>query len=150
MLRKSFLAALVIGSAFVGTPAFADTPDNFVGAGIRTGLGETTDLAIISKIKLVELGGNTSLSVRPTGIVADEFEAQLPVTVDLQVNKTLRPYVGAGIAVNNGGEGLTDPMVVGGLDVAIAKNTVLNLNSGLILEDGETDAQVTIGVGFGF
>ncbi len=136
LVKASAVAlAMVTG---IANAVLADPPGYYVGAGVRTGLNDSTAFVIDSKLRLTDLD-NTSLSVRPAVLFADDVELRLPLTLEGTLDEGIYPYLGAGVAYNADGLSNLDPMVTGGVDLNVLDNFVVDLQLNVIFESGVND-----------
>ena len=101
--------------------------ENYVGLGtIIGGDSDFIDAAIISKVKVLNLGRSKSLSIRPSAVFSNgDLDLRIPATVDItrinrdlgELNGKIKPYAGGGFAIDSGGD--ADLMLTGGMDVQL-------------------------------
>jgi len=134
---------------------------SYIGVGGNIGVsGTTSDLgrgsfAVISKIGLTEF-----ISVRPTVMFDRNATILVPVTFDFvqrqpgvldaaDVDVTVAPYLGAGLAISTGANGTVGPMLSAGIDIPITGQLTANtaINVGFL---NTTDVGITLGVGYNF
>lgn len=143
--------AWLSGVLLTAGAAVAETPANYVGAGVRTGLGDPTSAVINAKVRLTTFD-NASLSIRPEVFLGDITEVRLPLTLETEIVTGLSPYIGGGIAINTDGLNQIDPMVTGGLDTSLANNLVLKLEVNLVFQTNinDTDTEFVSTLNYAF
>ena len=129
--------------------------ENYVGLGtVIGGDSDFIDAAIISKVKLLNLGRSKSLSIRPSAVFSNsDLDVRIPVTVDLtrinrdlgELNGKIKPYAGGGVAIDSGGD--ADLMLTGGMDVQLTRK-LTGTAAANILFLGDTEFDLTVGVGY--
>lgn len=138
--------------AIASTPAPAKIADPrpmppfYVGVGVRGGFNDSVDAMIDSKIRVAPLGSST-LSVRPTILIGNDFGLRLPVTVDVPWYEGVYPYAGAGLSYDE-----TDSvgaMVTAGLDVALTQKLYLDTSLGVVF-DQDVKAEVAFSLNYAF
>ncbi|MEM6251364.1 MAG: hypothetical protein AAF821_00450 [Cyanobacteria bacterium P01_D01_bin.156] len=151
-LAKSLLGAFVGIAALapsVGASPFMDNAiDNYVGAGVRSGLNDSTALVLDSKFEVIQFEQN-SLSVRPAVLIGDQFEGRFPVSFDLPFDEQFLVFGGGGFAYNFDESDL-DPMITAGLDMSLTERLVLNVEGNLILKSDDTDAEIAGSINWQF
>jgi hypothetical protein len=140
------------GRATRSGPSYIGIGGN-IGFGGDTALGET-GFTVYSKVGLTR-----NISVRPSVVLSDNDPAILvPVTVDLPITFTAEsgdvrvsaaPYVGGGVAISTGSDGLTRALVVAGVDVPVADRVTANANVNVAFFD-ETEVGIRLGAGYNF
>ncbi len=148
--RVIFLSILAGGAIAAPTVQAQQPPDYYVGVGIRTGLNDPTAFVIDSKAKVLDLGSDATLSVRPAVLFESGTELRLPLSVEGAVADGFYPYAGGGIAYNADGSSRVDPMITGGIDIGVARNLVLDLNLNMLFQPGGTDTEFTASINYAF
>ena len=152
ILLKSLAGALVGAFALVAPtlamPFEASEIENYVGIGVRAGLNDEPAAVIDTKLQVIPLEQN-SISVRPALLIGDDFESRLPVSFDLSLDSQFLVFGGGGFAYNFDG-GDFDPMVTGGIDMALSERLILNVDGNLIIKSNDTDAEVAASINWLF
>ncbi|MEM9486401.1 MAG: hypothetical protein AAGA83_22215 [Cyanobacteria bacterium P01_F01_bin.116] len=147
------LSYAVVGMLAVASPSMAipfgdNEIDNYVGLGIRTGFNDSTSLVVDSKVEVLPLD-EASVSLRPALFIGNDFEGRLPVSFDLPVDEQFLIFGGGGFAYNFDDSDF-DPMVTGGVDMAVSERLVLNVEGNLIFKSNDTDAELTASINWLF
>lgn len=122
--------------------------ENYIGAALLLGAGEDSiDPAIISKIKIFNLGTDNSISLRSSfNFIDGDVEFRIPLTIDWRNINRLVPFAGGGIAID---ESDVDFMLTGGFDYRINPRWTANAALNLLFLDN-TDLDVAFGIGYNF
>ena len=150
-LCSALLALLLLGSA---PPAAADelapaapapTVDHYVAIGVRTYAADPTSLALSGKARLLALGP-VSASGRAALLLGRYTEVRAPMTVELQPVHRVAPFLGIGVAYNTDQLGALDPMLTGGVDVALHRRVALNVTVHYIrqIEAADDDKELMV------
>lgn len=147
------LSYAVVGMLAVASPSMAipfgdNEIDNYAGLGIRTGFNDSTSLVVDSKVEVLPLD-EASVSLRPALFIGNDFEGRLPVSFDLPVDEQFLIFGGGGFAYNFDDSDF-DPMVTGGVDMAVSERLVLNVEGNLIFKSNDTDAELTASINWLF
>ena len=134
------VGVMALSSSALAIPLVESTIENYVGAGVRSGLNDDTALVLDSKFELIQLE-ESSLSVRPAVLIGDEFEGRFPVSFDLPLDDEFIVFGGGGLAYNFD-EGDLDPMFTAGVDLGITERLVINIEGNLIIKSNDTDAEI--------
>lgn len=131
--------------------------ENYVGLGtVIGGESDFIDAAIISKVKLLNLGRSKTLSVRPSAVFSNgDLDLRIPATVDLrkinrdlgELNGRIKPYAGGGVALDSGGD--ADLMLTGGMDIQLTPKLTATTQANVLFL-GDTEFDLTVGVGYNF
>ncbi|MDJ0692914.1 MAG: hypothetical protein QNJ49_00400 [Mastigocoleus sp. MO_167.B18] len=146
-----------VAQIFGGSQQSKRPGDNYIGLGSIIG-GDTdfVDAAIISKVKLLNLGSSKSISVRPSAVFSNgDLDVRIPATLDwTKINRDLgefngrvTPYAGGGVAIDSGGD--ADLMLTAGVDVQLTPRFT-GTAAANVLFLGETEFDTTVGVGYNF
>lgn len=120
-----------------------------IGGGARIGIGEPTFGMVYGRLGH-ELNKNVSLSLRPAyvfgnsdgqGTRNNQGAFQMPLTLDIQPNAKVSPYIGAGIATNTDSNGNTQAMVSAGVDISVAKHISLVAGLNYIIQSSDSDGR---------
>ena len=151
-LVKSLFGAAVgmmaLSSSALAIPLVDNEIQNYVGAGVRSGLNDETALVLDSKFEVLQFE-QASVSVRPALLIGDEFEGRLPVYYDLPLDSQFLFFGGGGFAYNFD-EGDFDPMLTAGLDLGLSERLILNVEGNLIIKSDDTDAELAVSVNWQF
>lgn len=121
--------------------AVAEPPDYYVGVGARGGLNDSFAAVIDSKALITELG-ELSVSARPGLVIGDNVELRLPLSIEGEIYEGIYPYAGGGIAYNQDGRSAVNPMVTGGVDIALARRLYFGAEANAIFRTGDTDFEL--------
>ena len=151
-LIKSLTGALMgvcaIAAPVLAQPSAESGIENYIGVGVRAGLNDDTAAVIDSKLEVVSFEQG-SVSVRPALFIGDDFESRLPVSFDLPLEEQFLVFGGGGFAYNFDSSDF-DPMITGGLDMALSERLILNVEGNLIFKSNDTDAEVAASVNWLF
>ena len=147
------LTGALVGVCAISAPALAlpsaeSGIENYIGVGVRAGLNDDTAAVIDSKLEVVSFEQG-SVSVRPALLVGDDFESRLPVSFDLPLEEQFLVFGGGGFAYSFDSSDF-DPMITGGLDMALSDRLILNVEGNLIFKSNDTDAEVAASVNWLF
>lgn len=118
-----------------------------IGGGARIGIGEPTDGLVYGRLGH-RLNQSLSLSLRPAYVFGNsdakgrpnhEGAFQVPLTLDVQPDHWISPYIGAGIATNTDSSGSVDPMLSAGVDVRLAKHVNLVVGLNVVLQAADNN-----------
>ncbi len=141
------LCSLIFG---VGLPeALAKPADNYIGVGIRGGLGDDTDAIINAKFKITDFGG-VSLSGRPAIFLGDYTEFRFFLTGEREIAPGWSPFLGGGVATNTDRSGEINPTLTAGLDIQVSERFVLQVGGNIIFQSNDTDKELTATVNYLF
>ena len=90
-----------------------------------------------------------AISVRPALLIGDEFESRLPVSFDLALDEQFLVFGGGGFAYNFDDSDF-DPMITGGVDMAVSERLILNVEGNLIFKSNDTDAEIAASINWLF
>ncbi|MDJ0707367.1 MAG: hypothetical protein QNJ46_29185 [Leptolyngbyaceae cyanobacterium MO_188.B28] len=143
------LAGLSLG--FVSTRvALAESPNAYLGAGIRAGFNDDVGALIDSKVKVFPLGDALSISVRPELLLGNDTELRLPISLDAEIDQGVYPFAGVGVAYNADGSSDFDPMATAGLDLGLNSHWVLSTELNVIFKSGDTDTEFIGSLNYAF
>ncbi|WP_190512769.1 hypothetical protein [Oscillatoria sp. FACHB-1407] len=121
-----------------------------------TGVGESS-FAILSKVGLT-----SNISARPAVLFSDDVTILVPLTLDFafgdtepseevsdDLNLSLNPYIGAGVAISTGGDGSVDFLATGGLDIPITSRFTGTAALNAVFFD-DIALGITLGIGYNF
>lgn len=136
---------------------------SYIGIGGNIGVGDDDvavgegSFAIFSKIGLT-----SNISARPAVLFSDDPTILVPVTLDFsfgdtepteeasdEINLSLNPYIGAGVAISTGGDGSVDLLATGGLDIPITSRFTGTAAINAVFFD-DVAIGVLLGVGYNF
>ena len=154
---SAFAGEQKLAQTFNGNQKTSTKGENYIGLGtVIGGDSDFIDAAIISKVKLLNLGRSKTLSIRPSAVFSNgDLDLRIPATIDItkvdrdlgELNGKIKPYAGGGIAIDSGGD--TDLMLTGGMDVKLtSKLTATTAANVLFL--GDTEFDLTVGLGYNF
>jgi hypothetical protein len=151
--RISFNVAIITLCSFtfgIGVSEVSAKPaDNYVGVGVRGGLGDDTDAIVNTKFKITDFGG-ISLSSRPAILFGDYTELRLSFTGEKEIVPGWSPFIGGGVAANTDRNREINPMLTAGLDVQVSNRFVLQVGGNLIFQSSDTDKELTVTVNYSF
>ncbi len=152
VLVKPLIGAL-LGVFAIATPALAfpieeSEINNYVGIGIRAGLNDDAAAVVDSKLEIVPFN-QVSVSVRPAILIGDDVEGRLPVSLDYALAEQVLFFGGGGFAYTFDSSDF-EPMVTGGLDMAISERLILNVEGNLIFKSDDADAEVAASINWLF
>jgi hypothetical protein len=151
--------SLRVSQAVISPGRSTRSGPSYIGIGGNIGLGGDTTLgdsgfSIISKIGLTR-----NLSARPAVVLGDNDPTiLLPLTVDFPISSVLEtgelnleaaPFVGGGIAISTGSDGLIRPLISAGIDVPVASRITATAAVNFAFFD-ETEIGLTLGAGYRF
>ncbi|ESA34401.1 nucleoside-specific channel-forming tsx [Leptolyngbya sp. Heron Island J] len=147
-LTAAWVGICAIAAPALALPSAESGIENYIGVGVRAGLNDDTAAVIDSKLEVVSFEQG-SVSVRPALLVGDDFESRLPVSFDLPLEEQFLVFGGGGFAYNFDSSDF-DPMITGGLDMALSDRLILNVEGNLIFKSNDTDAEVAASVNWLF
>lgn len=126
---------------------------SYIGIGGNIGLSGDTSVgdgafAVLSKIGLTDY-----LSARPSALIEDDAMFLLPVTFDFSqdevpnVEFSIAPYLGGGIAISTGQDDTVGALISGGLDIPLSSEFTANAGANVSFID-DTDVGLLLGVGY--
>ncbi|MBX2864852.1 MAG: hypothetical protein KTR27_14975 [Leptolyngbyaceae cyanobacterium MAG.088] len=147
------LTGTLIGVLAITAPAFAfpfsqSEIENYVGLGIRAGLNDDAAALLDSKFELTSFNQG-SVSIRPAILIGNDFEGRIPVSFDHVLAEEFLIFGGGGFAYNFD-ESDFDPMLTGGVDMALSERLILNVEGNLIFKSDDTDAEVAASINWLF
>lgn len=148
LLLGTVTGVLAFSTSTLAMPLVDSDIENYAGLGVRAGLNDPAALVVDSKLKLVSIDQG-SLSVRPAIFIGEDFEGRLPVSFDLPLDEQFVFFGGGGFAYSFDDSDF-DPMVTGGLDMAISERLILNIEGNLIIKSNDTDAEVSTSINWLF
>jgi len=139
------------GGRTIGGPSYVGVAGNIGISGGETSLG-VGSFTIISKIGLLR-----NISVRPAAVIGDNTTVLIPLTYDFTPLREsiatrafgISPYLGAGVAINTGGNSDVGALVTGGVDLPLTRQftATAGVNVGFL---NNTSVGVLIGIGYNF
>ncbi|MFG6099453.1 hypothetical protein SPB21_29690 [Leptothoe sp. ISB3NOV94-8A] len=147
-LTGALVGVLAIATPTLALPSGESEIENYVGVGVRTGLNDDTAAVLDSKLEVIPFEQG-SLSVRPAILIGEDFEGRLPVSFDLALDEQFLVFGGGGFAYNFDDSDL-DPMITGGVDMAVSERLILNVEGNLIFKSNDTDAEVAASINWLF
>ncbi len=127
--------------------------ENYIGGGLLLGgEGDFVDFAVISKVKLFNLGSWGTISTRPSVTFTDgDVGFRVPATIDWRnlrnFNNKVVPFAGVGAAIDSDGD--ADLMLMGGTDYKLSRDWTVNGGVNVLFL-GDTTVDVTLGIGYNF
>ena len=148
----SFLTLVTTTALGAASQAWADSPNHYVGVGIRTGFNDSTSAVIDSKLKLTDLSATNevSASIRPALLIGNDTEFRLPLSFETEVGQGVSPFIGGGIAYNVDGQSAVDPMATLGIDINLSRDIILNLEGNFIFQASDTDTELMASINYAF
>jgi hypothetical protein len=132
---------------------------SYLGIGGNIGLGGNTTLGDSGFVVLSKIGLTRNLSARPSIVIGDNDPSiLLPLTVDFPISSVLEtgelnleaaPFVGGGIAISTGNDGLVRPLISAGIDVPVARRITATAAVNFAFFD-DTEVGLTLGAGYSF
>ncbi len=134
----------------IGVPEVLAKPvDNYLGIGARAPLRDDPAVIINAKLKIADLGG-VGISGRPAIFLGKYTELRFALTGEKEVSPGWTPFFGGGIATNTDGNGESNPMLSGGVDVQLGESLVLNIGGNFIFQSNDRDREINVSVNYLF
>lgn len=134
----------------IGVPEVLAKPaDNYIGVGVRGGLGDDTKAIVNAKFKIINFGG-ISFSGRPAIFFGDYTELRFSLTSEKEIAPGWTPFFGIGIATNTDRSGEVNTMLAGGLDFQVSERFVIQVGGNYIFQSNDTDKELTATVNYLF
>lgn len=144
---------------------FVNQPWSYVGAGLGIGVNGHTQLSQGSGIVNAKIALNSSLSLRPAVWFANQVAIALPLSYDIHLAGAdpfepakFHPFIGGGLLftvdsdtnTTDNTEDNVGPMLMGGVDVRLSDEWVLNTSANFGFIDDRTEIGIILGVGYVF
>ena len=131
---------------------------SYVGIAGNLGLGGDSALGDGNFMVISKVGLTDKLSVRPSLVLGDDTVILVPVTYDFAFEQVadpfsdplpFAPYVGAGLALEAGGDSQLSFLISGGVDLPLSEKFTATaaVNAAFF---NETDIGLSVGVGYNF
>jgi hypothetical protein len=151
--------SLRVSQAVISPGRSTRSGPSYIGIGGNIGLGGDTTLGDSGFSVISKIGLTRNLSARPAVVIGDNDPTiLLPLTVDFPISSVLEtgelnleaaPFVGGGIAISTGSDGLVRPLISAGIDVPVASRITATAAVNFAFFD-DTEVGLTLGAGYSF